>query len=305
MKKKAKPHSAEYFGESRDFWWNPDFMALMAERWGLSRPRLILDAGCGVGHWGRVLAPFLSPRARLIGVDREPQWVEKAAATAKARGLRRFSYRRADANHLPFEDGRFDLVTCQTLLIHVPDPRATLREFARVLKPGGLMILSEPNNLAGALVRDSETFSAGIDAHLSAVRLQALCERGKAALGLGNNSVGDLLPGFLHETGLRDLRVHLSDKATAVVPHQVTPGQAAVLAETEDWLARDFWIWEKSETRSYFLAGGGKAADFAGLWANAMDLRRRSFRAAKESRLAGIEAGFQYLISARKPRGRS
>jgi 2-polyprenyl-3-methyl-5-hydroxy-6-metoxy-1,4-benzoquinol methylase len=301
MDQKAKPHSAEYFGEQRDFWWNADFMALMAGRWRLSEARAVLDAGCGVGHWGRVLAPFLSPEASVVGVDREPEWVEKAAQTAKAKGLSRFSYRRGDVNSLPFDDARFDLVTCQTLLIHVPDPRATVREFLRVLKPGGLLALSEPNNLAGSLVRDSESFSGDIDALMSAARFQALCERGKAALGLGNNSVGDLLPGLLHELGLRDLRVYLSDKATLTLPNQSTPGQAAALAQVEDWLARDFWIWEKEETRSYFLAGGGNPAEFPALWTNAMDQRRRSFQAAKEQRLCAVDAGLQFLISGRKP----
>jgi len=301
MPKKEKPHSAEYFGDQRDFWWNPDFMALMAERWKLSQARHILDAGCGIGHWGRVLAPFLSPDAVLTGVDREPEWVEKATAIAKAKGLSRFSYRQGDANALPFDDAQFDLVTCQTLLIHVPDPRATLREFSRVLKHGGLLVLSEPNNLAGSLVRDSENFNGDIDVLMAAVRLQALCERGKAALGLGNNSVGDLLPGLLHEAGLEDLQVYLSDKATLTLPNQSTPGQAAGLAQTEDWLARDFWIWEKSETESYFRAGGGAPAEFPKLWANAMDYRRRSFQAAKEQRLSAVQAGFQYLMSGRKP----
>lgn len=296
-----KPHSAEYFGEQRDFWWNPDFMALMAGRWGLSEARSVLDAGCGVGHWGRVLAPFLSPDAVVTGVDREHEWVKKAGETAKAKGLTRFSYRQGDVNALPFGDGQFDLVTCQTLLIHVPDPRATLREFARVLKPGGLLLLSEPNNLAGSLARDSENFDGDIDALVDTVRLQALCERGKAALGLGNNSVGELLPGYLHEIGLTGLRVYLSDKATLVLPGALDPGAAAGLAQTEDWLARDFWIWEKAETESYYRAGGGIPAEFERLWANAMAHRRRSFQAAKEQRLSAVEAGFQYLISARKP----
>lgn len=301
MTGKKKPHSAEYFGEARDFWWNGDFMALMAERWNLSQARRILDAGCGVGHWGRALAPFLSPDAEVTGVDREPEWVEKAAAIAKAKGLSRFSYRQGDANALPFNDAHFDLVTCQTLLIHVPDPRATLKEFLRVLKPGGLLVLSEPNNLAGSLVRDSSNFDGDIGALTDAVRMQALCERGKAALGRGNNSVGDLLPGLLHETGLKGIQAYLSDKATLTLPHQSTPGQAAALAETADWLARDFWCWEKSETESYFRAGGGDPAEFAKLWAVVMDRQRVSFRAAKEERLSAVAAGLQYLISGRKP----
>lgn len=301
MTGKPKPHSAEYFGEQRDFWYNADFMALMAKRWRLSSARSILDAGCGIGHWGRVLAPFLSPDAVVLGVDREPEWVEKAAQTAKAKGLSRFSYRQGDVNSLPFEDARFDLVTCQTLLIHVPDPRATIREFTRVLKPGGLLVLSEPNNLANSLVRDSDNFDGSIDALTAVVRLQALCERGKAALGLGNNSIGDLLPGLMHEAGLEDLQAYLSDKATLTLPGTSSPDQAAALAQTEDWVARGFWIWEKAETESYFRAGGGVPGEFEALWANALGYQRRSFLAAKERRLSAVAAGLQYLMSGRKP----
>lgn len=300
MTGERKPHSAEYFGEQRDFWFNADFMALMARRWDLASARSILDAGCGVGHWGRVLAPFLSPDAELTGVDREDQWVAKAAAIAKEKGLRRFAYRQGDVDALPFEDARFDMVTCQTLLIHVRDPRVTLRELLRVLKPGGLLALSEPNNLANVLVRDSDNFDGDIASLTALVKLQALCERGKAALGLGNNSIGDLLPGMLHEAGLSDLRVYLSDKATLTLPGVSSPAQAAMLKEAGDWVARGFWAWEKSEAKSYFLAGGGAPGEFDDLWGNALERQRASFQAAKDQRLSAVAAGFQYLISGRK-----
>lgn len=300
-KNEKPPHSAEYFGEARDFWWNGDFLALMAERWKLSQARSILDAGCGIGHWGRALAPFLSPEAVLVGVDREPAWIKKATEIAKAKGLSRFSYRQGDANSLPFGDAQFDLVTCQTLLLHVPDPRATLREFLRVLKPGGLLAVSEPNNLANSLVRDSENFDGDIDVLMDAVRFQALCERGKAASGRGNDSIGDLIPGMMNEAGLVNLQVYLSDKATLTLPRQSTPDQAAARAQTEDWLARGLWIWDKAETETYFRAGGGDPAEFEKLWTNVMDHQRRSLSAAKEQRLSAVAAGLQYLISGRKP----
>ncbi len=54
--KGAPEHSAEYFGETRDHWWHDDFIEMIAKRWRLESVRSILDVGCGVGHWGRVLA---------------------------------------------------------------------------------------------------------------------------------------------------------------------------------------------------------------------------------------------------------
>ncbi|MGA1192723.1 MAG: hypothetical protein ACO3XO_10635, partial [Bdellovibrionota bacterium] len=48
-------HSAEYFGRQRSFWWNSDFLSLMATRWNLRNANKILDVGCGVGHWGMIV----------------------------------------------------------------------------------------------------------------------------------------------------------------------------------------------------------------------------------------------------------
>jgi trans-aconitate methyltransferase len=75
MSTDAQPHSAEYLGEQRDFWWNPDFLRLMARRWRLSDVRAVLDVGCGLGHWGRLLASLLPARAAILGIDREPAWI--------------------------------------------------------------------------------------------------------------------------------------------------------------------------------------------------------------------------------------
>src|SRR6185436_18728119 len=121
--------------------------ALIAHRLRLSELRSMLDVGCGVGHWGRLLLPLCHPEASLVGVDREVRSLEAAAQTA--RDAKRCSYRAADLAALPFPDGSFSLVTCQTVLIHVADVRAALAELLRVLAPGGLLLLAEPNNLAG------------------------------------------------------------------------------------------------------------------------------------------------------------
>src|ERR1700680_2106953 len=86
-------HSAEYFGDTRDHWWNADFLQLMGKRLSLDRVRDVLDVGCGVGHLGQLLAKVLPSSTRVQGVDRDPLWVERAAARASAHGLAdRFGY---------------------------------------------------------------------------------------------------------------------------------------------------------------------------------------------------------------------
>ena len=61
------------------------------------------------------------------------------------------SFQAGRAESLPFPDGSFDLVTCQTVLIHVREPSVALREYLRVVRPGGRLLLIEPNNAAGML----------------------------------------------------------------------------------------------------------------------------------------------------------
>ena len=212
-------HSAEYFGDTRDHWWNLDFLRLMARRWKLDAVRDVLDVGCGVGHWGVLLAAVLPEDARVTGVDREPAWVDEARARALARGLGdRFSYQQGVAERLPFPDDAFDLTTCQTVLIHAADPAAAIAEMLRVTRPGGLVAVAEPNNLTAALLLDSISNRAGVDDIVELVRFQLTCERGKVALGEGDNSLGDRVPGLFVAQGLVDVQVFANDRVTADLP---------------------------------------------------------------------------------------
>jgi SAM-dependent methyltransferase len=101
------------------------------------RPRRVLDVGCGDGR-----VPSLYAAPEVVCVDSSPV----AVAAARGRGL---DARQADARRLPFEDGSFDVVTCNHTLYHVPDPDAALAEFARVLRAGGRFagIYNAPSHL--------------------------------------------------------------------------------------------------------------------------------------------------------------
>src|SRR3990167_2707638 len=139
-----QPHSAQWLSDLRDGWWNTDYLTLVAQRTQLARCRSVLDVGSGHGHWTRTVARLVAEGAEVIGCEREPQWVEKARGGPAVSG-RTLSYVQGSAEALPFPDARFDLVTCQTVLMHLVDPALAVREMWRALAPGGRLLLCEPN----------------------------------------------------------------------------------------------------------------------------------------------------------------
>ena len=296
-------HSAEYFGDTRDYWWNQDFIELIGRRFAFENVHDVLDVGCGVGHWAQVLASALPAESQVIGVDRDQSWVNKATERAASRGMsHRFRYLTSEAQSLPFPDATFDLVTCQTLLIHVADPSAVVAEMVRVARPGGLVLAAEPNNVTSSLIMNSIGFDDPVDKVLAGVRLQLLCERGKAALGEGNNSVGDVVPGLFVASGLTDVAVYLNDKTNAFLPPYSTSEQRAMLEEFLDFESRDFWIWNRADTFRYFLAGGGVEAEFDALWTSVRDGTDRFVKAVTDRTYSHSGATLNYLVAGRKAR---
>jgi ubiquinone/menaquinone biosynthesis C-methylase UbiE len=297
-----KPHSAEYFGEARDFWWNLDFIKLMGERLKLNQVTSVLDVGCGIGHWGRLLSSVLPSNVSLVGVDREPQWVTKATELAKQHGLEnRFRYQVGDANLLEFPDHSFDMVTCQTVLIHLKSPKLALQEMIRVLKPGGLILLAEPNNFANQSIGSNLTFEQSIEEVIENIRFWLMMERGKQNLGLGNNSIGDLVPGFLAELNMKNIQVYLSDKATPTLPNRSGPEQKAILELNADWMNREcVGGHDYPEARSYFVAGGGDPSKFDQLWQWQLKESRDGLQKMMDGKLHTAGGGVFYLISAIK-----
>ena len=117
-------------------WWNRDFLELMAETTSFERISEVLDVGCGVGHWGQLLINVLPAGAHVRGIDRDPRWVEEARGRASTCGLSdRSAYEVANAERMPFADASFDLVTCQTVLIHAADPGIVIDEMIQIARP--------------------------------------------------------------------------------------------------------------------------------------------------------------------------
>jgi ubiquinone/menaquinone biosynthesis C-methylase UbiE len=115
----------------------PDLEAMLAAAAPQGGER-VLDAGSGAGHTALAFAPLV---AEVVGVDLTEAMLIQARRLAARRGLSNASFQRGDVERLPFPDGSFDLVTSRYSAHHYPHPSVALREFARVLRPGGVFLL--------------------------------------------------------------------------------------------------------------------------------------------------------------------
>lgn len=99
-----------------------------------------LDIGSGTGEDVQAFAAAVGPAGRAVGAELNAGLREEAARRAAAAGLTT-EFVHADALELPFEDDSFDVVRSERVFQHLTDPYAAAREIARVLRPGGRVVL--------------------------------------------------------------------------------------------------------------------------------------------------------------------
>jgi demethylmenaquinone methyltransferase/2-methoxy-6-polyprenyl-1,4-benzoquinol methylase len=116
---------------------NHRWRSAMVDAVAAGRPRRVLDVATGTGGVALMLAARTG--AEVTGVDLTEQMLRRGSTRLRAAGERRVRLAAARAEQLPFDDGAFDALTFTYLLRYVADPAATLRELARVVRPGGVV----------------------------------------------------------------------------------------------------------------------------------------------------------------------
>jgi ubiquinone/menaquinone biosynthesis C-methylase UbiE len=143
-------------------WWrkNPSACPYGQRFWvqaphpGITRDRLreilepgtgerVLEIGPGTGYYTLDLAEWVGAEGSVEIFDLQQEMLDHTVRRARERGLWNVNPTQGDAQELPYEDDSFDAVVLVTVLGEIPDQDAALREIARVLRPGGRLIVGE------------------------------------------------------------------------------------------------------------------------------------------------------------------
>ena len=158
----------------------------------------MLEVGCGSGALCRLMAPYLLPGGELLGVDVAPEMIAAVWALADQQTHLRFEVGAGAA--LPAEDATYDAAFGARLLLHVAEPVPVVAEMARVVKPGGRVVLMD---------WDFETVVVSHpDRELARRLLHWRCDHHS-----GDNWSGRRLLGYALAAGLRDVTVPGRDRS--------------------------------------------------------------------------------------------
>lgn len=156
----------------------------LADRLCLTPGMRVLDVACGRGTSTVLLAKEYG--VRVDGIDLGADNLQRARAAAEREAVgHHAAFHHGDAEHLPFDDASFDAVICECALCTFPDKQTAAREFARVLKPGGQVGITDITVATGALPSELSDLAGWVaclaDARPAHVYLELLAQAGLTA----------------------------------------------------------------------------------------------------------------------------
>jgi ubiquinone/menaquinone biosynthesis C-methylase UbiE len=183
----------------------------------------VLDAGTGTGLVALLGAPRVGKSGKMIGVDASEKMLELARRKAGQFGLSQCEFRVGDLESLDLPDAQFHAVLSQFALHHT-DPAKSLREFHRVLMPGGILVVQEwaetphtPNQVIfDVLAKYRVAEASGV---LAFVRAQS-----EHAYDLGKVAQPETMTGLFRAAGFSDVQARIE-------PHSLRVANAEAVVE--------------------------------------------------------------------------
>jgi ubiquinone/menaquinone biosynthesis C-methylase UbiE len=118
----------------------------LIERSGVKKGMHVLDLGCGSGAFTSFIARTVGEKGKVYALDIQADMLkqlERKLSVPENRDIKNIKLIEGNAYELPFEDSSLDLVNMVTVLQEIPDRNKALQEVKRVLKPGGLLAVTE------------------------------------------------------------------------------------------------------------------------------------------------------------------
>ncbi|MGE3660128.1 MAG: methyltransferase domain-containing protein [Pseudonocardia sp.] len=165
----------------------------LLDRIGVGPGRHVLDLGCGPLGILDLLAERVGADGRVVGVDREPRFLDMAVRSLSERGHDGVELVGADARATGLPDAAFDLVHERLVLVNVPDPAAVVAEMARLTRPGGTVAVQDVDWISWTCVPGHPDWDLLLDA--------------TAGAWSGDVRIGRRLPQLLRDAGLVDVGV--------------------------------------------------------------------------------------------------
>jgi ubiquinone/menaquinone biosynthesis C-methylase UbiE len=170
-----------------------------------SAPLDVLDVGCGTCAMGLLFAEM---GHRVTGIDLSGEMLAKAQRKADESGLF-IDLRTGDAEHLPFEDGSFDVIVTRHLLWTLPNPEIALKEWFRVLTPGGMSLVIDGvwnDNCLGTRVRMRISSGMARIFEPEHTHPASYSEGVRTRLPLGGGVSEETIQAYLQQAGFLDMQ---------------------------------------------------------------------------------------------------
>lgn len=204
----------------------------------------VLDVGAGTGSDALRMAEQVAPNGTVVGLDHSPEMI--AEAQQRARGVDHIEFVLGEASALDFPDGSFDRCRCDRVLSHIADPMPIVRELARVVRPGGLVLVSDLD--VGTM------FVNSCDRELAAALAAQLAD------SVADAWSGRNLQHHLHAAGLHDIRsiptVVLNGVAFMRMVFAYSLGQLLEAGQTTPDRVDRFWAELDRAEREGWLCSG-------------------------------------------------
>lgn len=205
---------ADYLIKSRGVLWNTDYLEFLIQHvWKVDKAVRVADFGCGMGYLGAVMMPMLPKGSTYTGLDKGEKLIERAKQAFSGASFTT-DFRQLDL----LEDSlteTYDLVICQAVLMHIPQPERLLKKMIEATNAGGLVICVETNwNVANAALYVD---GMDVDSFANLGILQKLWNAEKDRSGI-DRCVGMKVPVWMQKLGLHDVGIRMNDCVRFVNP---------------------------------------------------------------------------------------